>query len=139
MRLMAPAKMMVPSSGHALIGLHDWTFTLGQSLMPAVNALLIGSLLYQSRLVPRVLPVVGLIGAPLLIASVVLTVFGVTDYGSAANGALAIPIALWEFSLGVYLVVKGFRPAGLQKLGFVTAPADVPDVPQQVKELKRVA
>ena len=126
-------------TGHALIGLHDWTFTLGQSLMPAVNALLIGSLLYQSRLVPRVLPVVGLIGAPLLIASVVLTVFGVTDYGSAANGALAIPIALWEFSLGVYLVVKGFRPAGLQKLGFVTAPADVPDVPQQVKELKRVA
>jgi hypothetical protein len=29
-----------------------------------------------------------------------------------------IPIALWEFSLGVYLVVKGFKPspitAGMQ-------------------------
>jgi hypothetical protein len=105
-------------TGHALIGLHDWSFTLGQSLMPAVNALLLGSLLYQSRLVPRALPVLGLIGAPLLIASVVLTVTGVIDYGSGANGLLAIPIALWEFSLGVYLVVKGFRAEGLQKLGF---------------------
>jgi hypothetical protein len=111
------------ASGQALIGLHDWAFTLGQSLMPAVNALLLGSLLYQSRLVPRVLPLVGLIGAPLLIASVVLTVFGVTDYGSAANGALALPIALWEFSLGVYLVAKGFRREGLERLGLA------PDAP----------
>jgi hypothetical protein len=106
------------ASSHALIGLHDWTFTLGQSLMPVLNALLLGSLLYRSRLVPRILPLLGLIGAPLLLASVVLTVFGVIDYGSGANGAMAIPIALWEFSLGVYLVVKGFRTVGLQKLGF---------------------
>ena len=110
-----PAELV---TSHALIGLHDWTFTLSQSLMPAVNALLIGSLLYQSRLVPRALPVLGMIGSPLLIAAVVLTVFGVIDYGSAANGLLALPIAVWEFSLGVYLTVKGFRPEGLRKLGF---------------------
>ena len=51
------------ATGQTLVGLHDWTFTLRQSLMPAVNALLLGSLLYQSRLVPRVLPVLGFIGA----------------------------------------------------------------------------
>jgi hypothetical protein len=34
------------------------------------------------------------------------------------SGLLTIPIFLWEFSLGVYLVVKGFRPAGLRQLGF---------------------
>src|SRR5450756_1848530 len=44
------------ATGQTLVGLHDWIFTLGQSLFPAVNALLLGSLLYQSRLVPRVLP-----------------------------------------------------------------------------------
>ena len=51
-------------------------------------------------------------------------------------GSSALPIALWEFSLGVYLVVKGFRTAGLQKLGFAPAPADEL---QRAKELKQVA
>ena len=55
-------------TGQALVALYDRLFLLGQSLMPAVNALLLGSLLYRSRLVPRVLPLLGLIGAPLLLA-----------------------------------------------------------------------
>ena len=55
-------------TGQALVALYDRMFLLGQSLIPAVNALLLGYLLYQSRLVPRVLPVLGFIGAPLLVA-----------------------------------------------------------------------
>src|SRR3989441_12287295 len=43
-------------TGHAPITTYDRSFLLSQSFIPAVNALLIGSLLYQSRLVPRVLP-----------------------------------------------------------------------------------
>jgi hypothetical protein len=109
------------AAGQTLVGLHDWTFTLGQSLLPAVNALLLGSLLYQSRLVPRVLPVLGFVGATLLVASTMATLFGITDYGSAVTGLAAIPIALWEFSLGV---------------GFAPAPADEL---QRAKELKRAA
>ena len=104
--------------------------------MPALNALLLGSLLYQSRLVPRVLPVLGFIGAALLVGSTMATVFGANEYGSGLSGLLSLPIAVWEFSLGVYLVVKGFRAAGLQKLGFAPAPADEL---QRAKELKRVA
>ena len=106
------------ATGQTLVGLHDWTFTLSQSLLPAVNALLLGSLLYQSRLVPRILPVLGFIGAPLLVASTMATLFGANEYGSGLSGLVALPIAMWEFSLGVYLVVKGFRAAGLQQLGF---------------------
>ena len=101
-----------------------------------MNALLLGSLLYQSRLVPRALPLLGFIGAPLLLASTLATLFGANEYGSALSGLLALPIALWEFSLGVYLVVKGFRAAGLQQLGFLPAPTSEL---QQAKELKRVA
>jgi len=108
------------ATGQTLVGLHDWTFTLSQSFLPAVNALLLGSLLYQSRLVPRILPVIGFIGAPLLIASTMATLFGANHYGSGMSGLGALPIAVWEFSLGVYLVVKGFRAAGLQQLGFKT-------------------
>jgi hypothetical protein len=108
------------ATGQALVGLHDWTFVLGQSLIPAVNALLLGYLLYQSRLVPRILPVIGFIGAPLLVASSIATLFGVNHYGSGMSGLAALPIAVWEFSLGAYLVIKGFRAAGLQQLGFQT-------------------
>lgn len=114
------------ATGQALIGLHDWTFLLGQALLPAVNALLLGSLLYQSRLVPRVLPVLGFIGAALLVVSTTATVFGANEYGSGLSGLLSLPIALWEFSLGIYLVVKGFRTAGLRRLGFEPAELDAP-------------
>ena len=98
-------------TGQALVAQYNWFFLLGQSLMPVVNALLLGSLLYRSRLVPRVLPVVGFIGAALLLASDIAVLFGVWDRISAPSGLLAIPIALWEFSLGVYLMVKGFKPS----------------------------
>ena len=82
---------------------------LGQNLMPGVNALLLGTLLYRSRLVPRVIPVLGLIAGPLLIASVAATIFGGIKLGSPILAGL--PVAAWEFSLGVWLVVKGFRPS----------------------------
>ena len=97
-------------TGKALVALYTW-FKLGQNLMPAVNALLLGSLLYRSRLVPRVLPVLGLIGAPLLLANTVLTMFGVTGPIFVLSAIGVLPIALWEFSLGVWLVVKGFNPS----------------------------
>lgn len=96
-------------TGQALVAFHDWIFLLGQGTLPAANALLLGSLLYRSRLVPRVLPVIGFIGAPLLIASVIATLFGLWGQLSAMSALLTIPIAVWEFSLGIYLVVKGFK------------------------------
>jgi hypothetical protein len=89
----------------------DRMFLLGQAFIPALNALLLGSLLYQSRLVPRVLPLLGFIGAPLLVASAAAVLFGLVERVSALPAIAALPIALWEFSLGVYLTVKGFKPS----------------------------
>ncbi len=99
--------------GQALSVEYSKTFLLGQALIPGVNALLLGYLMYRSRLVPRVLPVLGLIGAPILIASVAAKYFGLYDELSAWSGLAALPVAAWEFSLGVYLTVKGFRPSPL--------------------------
>ena len=95
--------------GASHVATYNWAFTLGQSLMPGINALLLGTLMYRSGLVPRVLPVIGLIGAPLHITAVVLTMFGVIDRIGSVALIAALPIAAWEFSLGVYLVVKGFK------------------------------
>ncbi len=81
--------------------------------MPAVNALLLGSLMYQSRLVPRVLPLLGLIGAPLLLANTIVTMFGITGPIFVLTGIFFLPVAVWEFSLGVWLTVKGFKPSAI--------------------------
>jgi hypothetical protein len=97
-------------TGQALVALHD-RFFLGQGLLPVVNALLLGSLLYRSRLVPRILPVLAFIGAPLLAASTLATLFGVFSQTSGLSALAALPDALWELSLGVWLVVKGFTPS----------------------------
>ena len=98
-------------TGQALTALHNWTFLLGQGFIPAVNALLLGYLLYQSRLVPRVLPLLGLIAAPLLTTSAIATLFGFWTQISTQSALLTLPIAVWELSLGIYLIVKGFKPA----------------------------
>jgi len=95
--------------GQALVAMHDWTFLLGPGLMAALNALLIGSVMYRSQLVPRWVPRLGLIGAPLLIASNTAVLFGAWDQISGPAMALTMPIAIWEFSFGVYMAFKGFR------------------------------
>jgi hypothetical protein len=99
------------ATGQTLAVLYDRIFLLSQSLMPVVNDLLLGFLLYQSRLVPRVLPLLAFIGAPLLLASDLAVLFGLLDRVSALPGIAALPVALFEFSLGVYLTVKGFKPS----------------------------
>ncbi|MEY4525308.1 MAG: hypothetical protein RIR57_678 [Bacteroidota bacterium] len=83
-----------------LVMLYDRLFLISQSFIPAINGLLLGTLLFQSRLVPRLLP---------LTAGDVAVLFGVMDQHAPLAGISAIPIALWEFSLGVYLTVKGFK------------------------------
>ena len=98
-------------AAQALVALYDRTFLISQSFIPAVNALLLGSLLYQSRLVPRVLPLIAFIGAPLLVASWIGVWFNLWGQTSTATALGALPVAIFEFSLGVYLIVKGFRPS----------------------------
>ena len=96
-------------TGHTLVTLYDRIFLVGQSFMPAVNDLLLGFLLYQSRLVPRGLSLIGLIGGPLLIAGDIAVLFGFIGQHDPSTGLFAIPVALFELSLGVWLVVKGFN------------------------------
>jgi hypothetical protein len=109
-------------TGHALVELRQWTFLVGPGLIAGINALFLGYVMYRSRLVPRIIPTIGLIGAPLILASATGTIFGLWDQVSATGAALALPIAAWEFSLGVWLTVKGFKPAGLTSLNAASAP-----------------
>ena len=83
---------------------------LGPGLMPAFNACLLGYLMYRSGLVPRWMPTLGLIGAPLLFSSTIGTLFGINDPMSIWTGIATIPIFIWELSIGLYMTFRGFRP-----------------------------
>lgn len=100
-------------TSHALVALYDRIFLLGQSFIPAICDLLLGVLLYKSRLVPRALSLIGIAGALPLIAGYSATMFGYIDRFSPWAGLSAFPVAVFEFSLGIYLVVKGFRKSSL--------------------------
>ena len=104
------------TTGHALAATYDGAFLLSQSLLPVFNALCLGYVMYRSGLVPRILPIMGLVGAPLLLSSDILIFFGVIDRVSPFAAVAFIPIAVWELSLGVYLTVKGFKPAAVAAL-----------------------
>jgi hypothetical protein len=95
-------------TGRSLVAAHDWSFLIGQGLLPGINALLLGTLFYRSRLVPRVIPLMGLIGGPLLIAANIGRLVGVNDQYSVFSVIAVAPIFLWEASLGLWLVLKGF-------------------------------
>ena len=97
--------------GKSLVAIHDWTFLLGPGFIVGIgNGLLLGYMMYRSGLVPRRMAMLGLIGGPLIILSGIGVLFGVFDAGSSPQVIATIPEFFWELSLGIYLVVKGFRP-----------------------------
>ena len=107
----ADAASLVPI-GSALVAVHDWTFLLGPGfLAPLGNGILLGYLMYRSGLVPRGMAMLGLIGGPLLLVAFVGVLFGVFEQVSLPAAIATIPEFLWELSIGVYLVVKGFQPS----------------------------
>lgn len=97
------------TTADAFVAFKDWTFLLGPGLAPAVNALCFATVLRRTGLVPRWIPTLGLVGAPMLAISSTSTLFGGWEQTSAAGFVSALPIATWELSVGVYMLLKGFR------------------------------
>ncbi|WP_432523646.1 DUF4386 domain-containing protein [Kineococcus sp. SYSU DK006] len=92
----------------ALVAGYDVSFQL-VPVMAVANALLLGTLVHRSQLVPRAIPLLGLVGAAPLLAASTATVLGVNDQFSPLS-LVALPgIFLWELSLGLHLLVRGFR------------------------------
>jgi hypothetical protein len=92
-----------------LVNMYDRIFVLGQGFMPAINDILLGVLLFKSRLVPRGLSLIGIIGAIPLLTAYFAIMFGFIERTSILAGTSAILVALFEFSLGIVLLIKGIR------------------------------
>jgi len=98
--------------GKSLVAIHDATFLLGPGLLAGLgNGMLLGYLMYRSGLVPRRMALLGLIGGPLVTASGIAVLFGLYEQVSPVAAIIAIPETLWELSLGIWLIVKGFDPS----------------------------
>ena len=99
-------------SGRSLVAVHDATFLLGPAFCAAIgNGLILGYLMFRSGLVPRRFAQFGMFGGSLALLTALLVLFGAYDQTSGASFILTLPEAAWELSLGIYLIVKGFKPS----------------------------
>ena len=99
-------------AGRSLVAFHDWTFLLGPQFCAGPGTgVLLGYLMYTSGLVPPRMALLGLIGGPLAFIGGTLVLFGVFDPGSAPLFAFTALEIAWEASLGIYLIVRGFKPS----------------------------
>ena len=96
-------------TGQALVALYDRIFLLGQSFMPVIVDLILGYIFFKSQLIPRTLSILALVGAPLLLSSDILVFFGVIGRFDSYVVIATIPVALFEISLGIWLIARGFN------------------------------
>ncbi|MDO8265404.1 MAG: DUF4386 domain-containing protein [Candidatus Saccharibacteria bacterium] len=101
---------------NTLTTLYDRIFLVSQSLMPGINDLLLGFMLYKSKLVPRALSMIGMVGAIPLFIGFIAMLFGILGRSDPLVGLSALMVALFEFSLGVWLTFKGFNPKAVADL-----------------------
>jgi len=103
--------------GQGLVAVHDWTFRLGPGVIVGVgNGLILGLMMWKTRLVPRSLSILGVVGGPALLAGGVAVIFGQIEAGSQTQMLLALPEFLWELGLGLWLLTKGFNRPALARL-----------------------
>jgi hypothetical protein len=110
-------------TGKSLVAIHDTTFLLGPGFCVGLNGLLLGYLFYASGLVPRWIAMSGLIGGPLIFASAIAVLFGAYEQ-DGAHFIFSIPEIVFEFSITVYTIAKGFRPSPILTGAPVEARAD---------------
>ena len=106
------------TSGSSLVATYEWAFLFGPGLVAGLgNGMLLGYLMYRSGLVPPRMAMLGLIGGPLLVVGFVCVLFEIIETGSGAQAAATAFEFVWELSLGIYLIVKGFRPSAITSGG----------------------
>ena len=103
-------------AGFLLQAFHRWTFMLGPNLMLGINTFLYSYLLFKTGIIPQFLAIFGMVTAVLVFGAGLLDMFDIIEPVSTAKGILALPLGVYEMSLAVWLMVKGFNKQKLDEL-----------------------
>lgn len=95
--------------GALLKAIHDWTFIIGPHFMLGINTFVYSYVFFKTKMVPRKLAVLGLIGAILVFIVGNLEMLNVLPQFSTTAILLVLPIALYEMILAGWLIVKSFN------------------------------
>ena len=100
--------------GHVLLTTRDLANFVFGVMAFCIGACLYYCVFYRSKLIPRWLSVWGLVAILLLLAAVLITLLDGEPYSiSGTLVFLALPIALQEMVLAVWLIAKGFDPSAI--------------------------
>lgn len=99
-----------------LLALQDGTLLFGPGFALGIGSILLAALMFVSRLVPRPIAILGLVGGAIITISTVLVLFGVYGQFSAIGLLVALPVFAWEVSLAFWLLVKGFNHDALERM-----------------------
>jgi hypothetical protein len=77
-------------------------------LVTSAGGLCMSVLLYRSRLIPRPIAILGLIGYPVLLAGCVLDLFNLVDVTQGIGLVALVPGGVFELVLPIWLLAKGF-------------------------------
>ena len=97
--------------GTLMLAVRNWANFVFGVLSFCLGALMYYYVFYQSKLIPRWLSGWGVIGIAMLLSMALLIMFGKEP--SVTTLLLALPIALQEMVLAVWLIVKGFNPSAI--------------------------
>ena len=110
-------------TGALLIAGPDWLAPLALLAFGA-GALCYYWAFFQSRLIPRWLSAWGLVAIGLAVVSALLVLVGLIESFSTPQLVLALPIAVQEMVLAVWLIARGFNPPPVASApAIATAPA----------------
>ncbi len=96
-------------AGKLLLAIHNWTFLYGPNLALGPSTLMTAYLLYKSKLVPRSISILGIVGGPLISVCALLVTFGAFNQLCFWGIVMAVPVFVYEMSLAVWLLIKGFN------------------------------
>lgn len=111
-----------------LLALQDGTLLFGPGFALGIGSILLAAIMYSSRLVPRAIAVLGLVGGAIITLSTVLVIFGLYGQFAPIGLLVALPVFAWEVSLALWLIVTGFSQAALERMAKGRIGADLAEV-----------
>ena len=104
----APDDSYFQTLGTLLQEVHYWTYRIVILIFSSIFGTLLAYLLYRSKLVPRYISFLGLVGYPLWLPAALLDIFGHSE-----GMILGIPGGIFEIIFPIWLIVHGFNSSAL--------------------------